>query len=103
MAAGDCRTAGRAGCLPRSWERLQPRALPPPPATAGGGREGVVTAPADPEGTPPQPLPPASTAAVRSSARDPMLRNPHASPPPLPTAGACRLPLPNLRPTTPPP
>src|SRR3546814_2085902 len=37
-AAGDCRTAGRAGCLPRSWERLQPRALAPPPATAGGGR-----------------------------------------------------------------
>src|SRR3546814_2123993 len=61
-AAGDCRTAGRAGCLPRSWERLQPRALAPPPATAGGGREGVVTARADPEGTPPQPLRPASTA-----------------------------------------
>src|SRR3546814_3456994 len=71
-AAGDCRTAGRAGCLPRSWERLQPRALAPPPATAGGGREGVVTARADPEGTPPQPLRPASTAGVRSSAREPM-------------------------------
>src|SRR3546814_16457363 len=100
-AAGDCRTAGRAGCLPRSWERLQPRALAPPPATAGGGREGVVTARADPEGTPPQPLRPASTAGVRSSAREPMVRKRTASPPAFAGEGAWLLPGPQVRQATP--
>src|SRR3546814_1607701 len=99
-AAGDCRTAGRAGCLPRAWERLQPGALAPPPATAGGGREGVVTARADPEGTPPQPLRPASTAGVRSSAREPMVRKRTASPPAFAGEGAWLLPGPQVRQAT---
>src|SRR3546814_14770912 len=86
--------------LPRSWERLQPRALAPPPATAGGGREGVVTARADPEGTPPQPLPPASTAGVRSSAREPMVRKRTASPPAFAGEGAWLLTGPHVRQAT---
>src|SRR3546814_7957063 len=49
-------------------------ALAPPPAKAGGGWEGVLTARTDPKGTPPQPVRPASTAGVRSLAREPMVR-----------------------------
>src|SRR3546814_13704724 len=48
-------------------------ALAPPPAKAGGGWEGVLTARTDPKGTPPQPVRPASTAGVRSLAREPMV------------------------------
>src|SRR3546814_16006354 len=56
--------------------RLQPRALAlaPPPATAGGGWEGVPTARADPKGTPPQPSPAFAGEGVNSSQLTPPSR-----------------------------
>src|SRR5690606_7962973 len=62
----------RRECLVDSW-RLETafagtasatsfRLWPPPPATAGGGWEGVPTVRTDPQGTPPQPVRPSSTA-----------------------------------------
>src|SRR3546814_5442874 len=63
-------------------------ALAPPPAKAGGGWEGVLTARTDPKGTPPQPVRPASTAGVRSLAREPMVRKRAASPPAFAGEGA---------------
>src|SRR3546814_1008610 len=70
--------------------RLQPRALasPPPPAKAGGGWEGVLTVRADLEDPPPQPVRPASTAGVRSSAREPVARKRAPSPPAFAGEGA---------------
>src|SRR3546814_2557204 len=57
-AARAASAAKRSSPLPLR-ERLQPRAfaLAPPPAKAGGGREGVPTVRADPKDTPPQPSP----------------------------------------------
>src|SRR3546814_20100 len=63
-------------------------ALAPPPATAGGGWEWVLTVRADPKDTPPQPVRPASTAGVRSLAREPMVRKRAASPPAFAGEGA---------------
>src|SRR3546814_12381595 len=60
----------------------------PPPATAGEGWEGVPTVRADLEDTPPQPVRPASTAGVRSLAREPMVRKRAASPPAFAGEGA---------------
>src|SRR3546814_6593119 len=53
----------------RLWERLQPRslALAPPPATAGGGWEGVPTVRCDPKGTPPQLSPAFAGEGAKSS------------------------------------
>src|SRR3546814_8599782 len=41
----------------RWWNRRRTHDMTPPPAKAGGGREGVPTARTDPKGTPPQPSP----------------------------------------------
>src|SRR3546814_4256059 len=69
FAAGDGEFEEGHGVRDRSiavllQERRKPRAfaLAPPPATAGGGWEGVPTVRADPKDTPPQPVRPASTA-----------------------------------------
>src|SRR3546814_3696921 len=49
---------------------------------------GVAMVRADPKGTPPQPVRPASTAGVRSLAREPMVRKRAASPPAFAGEGA---------------
>src|SRR3546814_2367246 len=49
---------------------------------------GVAMVRADPKGTPPQPVRPASTAGVRSLAREPMVRERAASPPAFAGEGA---------------
>src|SRR3546814_12899687 len=67
---------------------LRAFALAPPPAKAGGGWEGVPTVCDDPNGTPPQPVRPASTAGVRSSAREPVARKRVSSPPAFAGEGA---------------
>src|SRR5690606_13359560 len=74
-------------CL-REWLRSRVFALAPPPAAAGGGWEGVPTARADPDDTPPQPVRPASTADGRSAMREPMARKRIATPPAFAGEGA---------------
>src|SRR3546814_1027159 len=49
---------------------------------------GVAMVRADPKGTPPQPVRPASTAGVRSLAREPLVRKRAASPPAFAGEGA---------------
>src|SRR3546814_15527952 len=55
---------------------------------SGGGWEGGLTGRADLEDTPPQPVRPASTAGVRSSAREPVARKRAPSPPAFAGEGA---------------
>src|SRR3546814_13199379 len=59
-----------------------------PPATAGGGWEGVPTVRADSKDTPPQPVRPSSTARWRSSGREPMARKRPSLPPAFAGEGA---------------
>src|SRR5690606_26209825 len=56
-------------------------ALAPPPATAGGGWEGVATVRTDSKDTPPRPVRPASAAGCRSAMREPVARKRIATPP----------------------
>src|SRR5690606_28979532 len=83
-------------------ERRKPRVLAPPPATAGGGWEGVATVHADPEGTPPQPSPAVAGEGTKSSRLPPLPRGQATGRRrPVATMGHDRIPAPGLAPGRP--